>query len=516
MSTLRDLITLISGLSKKEKADFEQYASRQGGSKLYMRVYHVVERLISGVKPGGELPSEEVFATRIRLEVKGGSGNLTAHCNYLFGCILRSLRNVQNLIRKEEEIFQDINNAKILARRGLFEAAISSLENAYSTSILYEYQAMAIQALRALVYMEGQRDSKSYAAKIRARLINISELAELQTLESYYYRLHYRGFLLTRSRLPLHHDEVKSELAEIMGDPLLDDFTKANTFFSKVYFWQAKATLANMLGPMDEAMAASMNIIELWQHEDYKHFQEEHPRLYIIHLHNLVLYAINLGKFDTCEKYLDIMADVTCNNFDDEAEQFQNVLFSRQLLLLNTNRPLEAVKLVSGKLKDIEGRYDAKINTARLISLYYNTLVACFSLKDYAAAQEWSEKIYQIGKTEQRRDIQFINKVFQIIIRFELNELHYLDTEIKNTNQNLRDHGQMDALNGIFLLWLAKLVRNKQDEAQGSNEQVTNEKALFLEFKNALEGQKNSAENQQIMGLDEVLLWVTGRLKQLY
>ncbi len=513
MNTLHDLVSLIAGLTKKEKNDFEQFASRQGGTKLYMRVYHVIDRMVSNTKPESDLPGEELIANRLRLEVKGGSGNITAHCNYLFSCILRSLRNSQDSSRKEEKIMLELSNARILARRGLFEAAIASLEEAYATAVLFEYHALAIQGLRELVYLEGQRDSKSYASKIRERLLKIAELSALQTQEAAFFRLHYRSFLLTRSRLPLHHEDVKPELAEILGDPLLADPSKANTFFSKVYYWQAKASLANMEGAVEGSLAASMNIVTLWQDEAYRHFQEEHPRLYIIHLHNLVSYAINLRQFDVCEKHLNIMANVKCSNFDDEAEQFQNVLFSRQLLLLNTNRPKEAVDEVTEKLKEIEGRYDSKINTARLISLYYNTLVACFSLKDFAAAQLWSDKIHQIGKTEQRRDIQFVNKVFQIIIRFELGILHYLDTEIKNTGQNLRDHGQMDDLNKVFLLWLAKLVRNKQNKAQNAKAYAAAEKNLFRGFKTALEKQLEFKDKRHLMGLDEVLMWVTEKIK---
>lgn len=510
MSAIRDLTTLIFGLSKREKTEFEQYANRQGGDQRYMRVYRVLEKLVAGLKSADLLPEEEVLSKRLRLELK--EGNTAAYSSYLFKMILRSLRSAQESLRKEDEILQNINNSKILARRGLFQSAIDALEQALEDAILFEYHGLAIQALRELVYLEGQKDSKSYAENIKIKLERIIQLSEVQMVENNFFCINQKSFLLTRSRRPLTHNEVGSEHAEMKEHGLLVNGTPNHSFFSQVYFWQSKASLAHLEGNLDEAVTCSQEIVQLWQTNKYLHMQDEYPRLYIVHLHNFVTYAMVSGHFDAGEKQLDIMEKFPSSNFDDEAEKFQNVLFSRQLLLLNTNRFQEAVDVVQGKLKEIEGVYRSKINTARLISLYYNTLSACFVLKDYKAAQTWSDRIYKIGRTEQRRDIQFINKVFQIIIRFELNELHLLDNEIKNTTQNLRDHGQLDQTNSVILQWLAKLIKNKLDKSPATKNAAAQEQVIFSGFRDELLAEKKANANRQVIGLDEILMWLEGKV----
>jgi hypothetical protein len=510
MNSMRDLAMLIHGLSKREKTDFEKYATRQGGGRQYMKVYKVLDRIVTQAELVTEIPDEAMLTLRVRTEVK--AGNVTAYGNYLGKIILRSLRNSNEFARKEDEILQNIYNAKILARRVLFEAAILSMEEAYEMAIKYAYHSLAIQALRELVNLQGQRDSKFYAEKIRERLNKINELSELKLQESQYFCLHHRAFLLTRNRTPINREGVVTELDELKQHPLLSEIAESSPFFSQVYFWRAKASLAHMENQIETALECSKNIVALWHKEAYQHLQQEHPHLYIMHLHNLITFATGLKLFDQVEHYLNIMEQFPCPNFDDRAEQFQNVLFSRQLMLLNTNRLQEAINEVTGKLKDIEGQYGDKINTARLISIYYNTLVACFILGDFEGAQEWSLRIYNIGRSEQRRDIQFINKVFQIIIRFELGHLSHLDTEIKNTVQNLRDHGQLDKTNQIILQWLAKLVKNRQENVLFKEKIANNEKLLFSGFRDELLAEKANNSNRQIMGLDEVLMWLEKKM----
>lgn len=509
MNTIRELATLIFGLSKREKTDFEQYANRLGSDQRYMRVYRGIEKLILPLKNLSDIPEEDLLIKRLKPEAKGG--NLTAYSNYLFKSILRSLRSSQDLSRQEDEILYAVHHAKILARRGMFDAAINSLETAGKDALHYEYHNLGIQVLKELVYLEGQRDSKSYAHKIRDRLLEINRLSDIQKTENQYFTLHHRAFLLTRSKLPVRQDSDDLEFESLKKDSLLADISQAKTFFSKVYFWNAHASLAHLENDMEAAFSASRQIIALWQEPAYSHLQQEHPRLFIVHLHNLVSYAFALRKFEEGEKMLELMAQFPCSNFDDEAEKFQNVLFSRQLLFANTGRIRDAISEVSSKTDDIEGRYRSKINTARLISLYYNTLAACFVLNDYAAAQEWSDRIYKIGKTEQRRDIQFINKVFQIIIRLELGQLHFIDHEIKNTTQNLRDHGQLDELNAIILSWLGKIVKNRLDNPTQAGARQKKDAALFLDFKQALLEQKAQLANRQVIGLAEILIWLESK-----
>jgi hypothetical protein len=508
MNTIRDLSILIFGLSKREKTEFEQYANRQGSDQKYMQVYRVLDKMILTAKSADLIPDEEALAKRVRLELK--DGNTAAYSTYLFKMILRSLRSNNDSDKKEDDILQNINNAKILVRRGLFESAIDSLETALADANLYEYHALAVQALRELVYLEGQKDSKSYADNIKDRLEKIIQLSTRQALESNYFSMHHRAFLLSRSRRPVTHGEAEQEFAALRSHPMLSETSAGPTFFSQVYYWQAKASIANIEGKVEEALLCSKEIVLLWQSKKYEHLQEEHPRRYIIHLHNFVSFAIGCKHFEEAEEFLNTMELFPCTNFDDAAEKFQNVLMSRQLLLLNTDRYREAITAVSEKLKEIEGRYRDKINTARLIALYYNTLAACFVLKEYEAAQDWSDRIYKIGRTEQRRDIQFINKVFQIIIRFELGRLHLLDNEIKNTTQNLRDHGQLDQTNSVILHWLAKLIKNSLDNRDTKG--VETEKAIFTGFREALLAEKETNANRQVIGLEEVLMWVEGKV----
>lgn len=509
MNSLRDLAVLIFGLSTRESNEFKQYADRQSGDHQYVRVYKSLKRILDSIKSVSDIPEESILFRRVRLEVK--TGNISAYSTYLFKSILKCLSSTPGTQNHEENIQQAIRSSKLLARRGLFESAIALLEEASAEALNYEYYLLAIQAQKELVYLEGQRDSKWYGNLIKERLKKIELLSGWVNQENLYFTLHHRAFLLTRNKRLISDTPDLEELEALKKHVSLTHISHAPTFFSQVYFWQAKASVANMEVKLEEAYAASKQIVSLWQSEKYAHLQEEYPRLYIIHLHNLVSFAITNRDFDAAELLLKIMADFPCTDFDDEAEKFQNLLFSRQLLLLNTNRTMEAIEEVARQLGLIEGIYRSKINTARLISLYFNTLSACFLLHQFGNAQIWSDRIYQIGKTEQRRDIQFMNKVFQIIIRFELNNFHLLDREIKNTAQNLRDNGQYDEWSATILNFLGKLVKSKTSH---KTVKANQEKDLFIKFSHALDQHVEKLNSRPVLGLNEIMVWVMYRCGQ--
>ncbi|HRI59557.1 MAG TPA: hypothetical protein PK228_07530, partial [Saprospiraceae bacterium] len=513
MITTDKLYKLISTLQSAEKRYFKLLVARQeGSSQQYMHLFQLMESSIVRDIHDDPVFTLDEAALIVRMKRKGVPENQFHVIRYqLAQMLFKALRLMQEENNKEDSIKLLLKNAGLLERRGLFDWADEMAEEALDTAQQYEYHALAIEALCRLVYLRSQRDTQRYAEKLKDNLQDIETTAQHLISENRLFSLSYQALALFRTTKGIKQDTMEPEIERLLHHPLLSDPATADTFLSKLYYHHTQATLAYLRKGHREAMPLFARVVELWENDIYRHFQEERPRQFIVHLANYLNFCIIEGDFATYDLHIKSLENFKPSNFDDEAEVFQNKFFLQQLYYLNQGLPEEARKLIPHIEKGLK-KYDFKINKSRLFSIRYHIILTFFALGEYEKALGNCETLQKYGKSEQRRDVQLFTNILRNIAHLELENFEALERFILMARNNLNPDIPSPDFERIVLIYLSKLAElylNNQTAARLWQKVM---KPVLEEFQKALEEFAASRPPKIPLGYEETLIWVKSKV----
>lgn len=485
-----------------------QVARQEGNAQQYMHLFQLMEGSIAR-----DAHQEPVFtldeeALIVRMKRKGVQEHQFHVIRYqLAQMLFKSLRLMQEETNQEDAIRVLLKNAEVLGRRGLFDWAEDTAEEAYTTALKYEYHSLAMEALQLLVYFRNQGDTRHYAEKLQENLQDIEAEAALLEEEHRLFALSYRALTLFRTA----RGPKPEELAALNALLLLENPGESQTFLSKMYFHHAHATLAYLRLGFRAALPLFARVVELWESEQYCHIKVERPRQYIVHLSNYLNFCIMAGDFDTCEQHLNALEQLRPANSDDEAEIFQNLFFLRQLLLLNRGQPEEAAKLVPAIEKGLK-KYAFKINKSRLFSIRYHIILTFFALGQYEKTLIHCDILLQYGKSEQRRDVQLFCNILRNISYLELGHFDALERFVVTVRNNLKKNAGSPDFERIALTHLAILAECYLESHASSRLWQTVMKPKLVDFLTALEEYAASKPPRIPLGFEETVIWVKSKI----
>ncbi|MBP6812790.1 MAG: hypothetical protein KA138_14780 [Saprospiraceae bacterium] len=500
MLKLEDLIFLIRNLTTAEKHHFTRNTPLDA---RYRKLYDMLSQHAT------EDEHQKTLITNKARRAMKTNGALSTAQNFLGKALLRSLRiqkgDTDNRdLSKEDLIKALIQESKLLLQHGIFDTAISRCKEAIELGTSYEYPALVCEALRHLIYLSGQQDSKQYRLEMEQYLKQLDYFSQLQKNEYDYFILQYRALLLFRRSRSAHSPEVQTEVSELLKNPLLKNLPAEATFLSKAHFYNAHAALCAVSGDRKMAKAHHFSALQLWANSHYEIFKTERPRLFIVHLANYLTYCNTLYSFDNFEEYYEQLEAAPTPTFDDQAEAFQNRIFIKQQYHLNKDE-LEIAADLIGEIETGLAKYQAKVNKSRELTLRYNHIVTLFALEKYQDALNYVKDLSERGKTEHRTDIQFFIKVFRILIHYELNDKADLDTMVKSTKIIFDYNKQLFDYDRIVLANLAKVVKLKLFGLP--NEKTADEiRNSFTAFRDSL--LEFAQRSPKPIGFTELLLWV--------
>jgi hypothetical protein len=504
MSATKDLFQLVSSLSSAEKRAFKVMSARQEGEKQYLHLFDELEKMATAQPPIE--PDEEILKTRLKRKgVKEGQFHVVR--NYLLQLIFKTLRIGQDEDSREDALKITLQEAKVLERRGLFESAIGKLETALAESKKYAYHALTTEILQRLVYLQGQRDLRQYALTIQNYLNDIEQTAQKQQAEAEAFSLHYRSFILYRTKKGTPIATFEVEMRAVYAQ--LGDAPKAHTLWAQVYFHHAQAALAELRGDPDEAFRRHGQVLKVW--EEYPDIRQERLRQFVVHTANYLNFCIARREFDRFEEHFKVLKNVETKIFDDEAEVFQNRVFLEQFYYLN-RAELEKARDLVPEIESGLQKYRHKINKSRELALRYHSIVAHFALEEYQQALEHCLELMSLGKSEHRVDVQSFAKILQLIIHFELRDHQYLDGRVASAMRNLENREAPLDFERVVLKNLLKLIKIEAKPPMSQAQTRAEQAAVYADFGGELSQVKAANNGQPQIGLEEVELWVKSKI----
>ena len=424
MATLTSVKQLIQSLSKAEKRSFKLFSSLLEGEKDYMKLYDI----LADPKTTSESAADSY-------KLMCSASEIDATCNYLYIIIIKSLKVLNQKIEIDDQLLSDIQEVRILFRKGLSEQGFRLLEKLRKTAMEYEKFAYALIIDKMLLHYQTRFQFKglteSELIKIQNRLRkNISYELNLADHSALYELLYHRYLIdgVTRSQKEKEklNDLVVSEM-NIAGNPRYQSFElkKNHLLFQSVYFMMT-GDHKSSLGTYYELSILFEENMQLWNNPPISYIN--HIRGILNNLHATGQYSemdFFIGKLKKLEKdnrLISIRQSIYCA----ELKMFmglKNYASAFNIIESNTEFTVKAIQLTS-------------IDRAEVI--FYTSICYIIQKQFHKAANILSNVIHleNLENDQLRRELRLIN----LIVHFHLHDYNYLLSEIRSLERELKQN----------------------------------------------------------------------------
>lgn len=473
-------------MSKSEKRYFVLDAKKSGRSdSRYLALFDAV----NNQEEYDEEPLKKKFAA-----------NLSSDKAYLYEAILRSMRDYRSQSSKAAQVKERLMDARYLYERGLYDQ---------STERIAEAKAMAAELEDQFTLLEINREEQVSLFDRRARV----QLEHIETLneerertlkaideELKYLDLYYRLLLeLYRDFNPNDENRVETMKKQLPLE-LLNSENKPSSLQAMRRYLQCNMVYYNILGDMDNVYAYSRKAVEWW--EELPMIKEEEFHRYINEIANLVncCYKLEDKKNEAQEWYERLKNEKSSGNLHNQKVIFRYISLSKLLYHLNKNEFSDANKLLP---EIIEGMN--KFGLKKNIVLAGNIVTVYFLVGDFHNCIKWVDHIVKTMKTSGRLDIHRIIRIYKIISFYELDKYEQLDLEIRSAfrfykaNENSQESIEETVLN----VYLKPIF----------NAPVNEFKSSVRTLRQYLSELKQQPNTENLLGLDELMIWANTKLK---
>lgn len=497
-----DLYLLIKSLTKAEKRHFKLQTALQKGQKSYLILFEAIDSLIGSASENGHDSFYDEMYLKKKLGGEISTNQLHVTKNYLFGLILKSLRSLQEKINTDEQITLLITEAKILERRGMYAQTLKKLASAKNLALKFEKHLALVEILQFETFLCTKQKIVDVESEIDHLHNGILHHSELLNAEIQFNFLKSKITALYRKSVRARDDESRQKIEQLKESHLFKMDISTLSFLSKVAFHYSKALLSLMGGDLQSTLTHYKEMYNVWV--GYPHFKNEYPSAYIIYTSNYLIGCHMVQDYSLFPKLLKELKNVPTMTFDDEAEAFQNIYFLEQLYFMN-----HAMFSIKGDVykegeilaQSIEAgleKYAARIVKSRQLAFCHNISIMFFALGKYDHSLYWLNKIQNTVKTDQRKDIQIVTKLLQLVIFLEMGQHIYLENAFKAFGYHIKKDNKTADFEGKVTHYLRQLAAHKKDK-----------KTIFLNFKQEL-AMFESAKNP---GFEELSIWVESKLQ---
>jgi tetratricopeptide (TPR) repeat protein len=425
------LYDLVKSLTSAERRYFKLYInSKDATSSKYERLFDAIaasdgfdeEKLVQAVY--GKEPSE----TRKYSELK----------SYLYDLVIRSLQSFDEKTSVDYRLKNQLLGVRALFKRSHFEDCKTILAKVKKTATEYEDFKTLVEVLdweKKIAYTQndftflGQEMQRIMSEEQRC----LDKLSNISAYRSIFFEI------LVKIRKDVSRSQAQREnFAALMDNPLMQDESMASSFIAKVLFYRIQ-TIYNFSASNFEAFyESSTNLIHLLEHN--KLMQEEDVSEYIAALSNHIVSCGRLGKIEEVRQTLDKLINVKPISEDDEAKINRQYYMNKFRLCISIGEFEEGAMELKRHLK-IAGKYDKEQFVKSTFYLQYFCIY--FGNCNFDDALNSLNNWLKLSENEERKDLQSLARILNLIIHYELGNTMLLDSLLRSTYRYLNKSNRL-------------------------------------------------------------------------
>jgi hypothetical protein len=149
--------------------------------------------------------------------------------------------------------------------------------------------------------------------------------------------------------------------------------------------------------------------------------------------------------------------------------------------------------------------YEEKINKEKQLLFTYNIAYASFGTKDYRTALRYINDVLNDNEKQLRQDIYSFARIFNLIIHFELQNLDFLEYDLKSAARYLNKHAKDYQVEKLFIAHIKLLAREEEPDAQ---------RAIFVKFDEKLKELLKIERENVILEYFDILAWTDSKINE--
>lgn len=494
-TTTEGLNKLILSLSKAEKRSFKLFAKRNTSNHPEELKFLV---LFDFLEKSPDASDEEIIKKNPQIK-KVQLANLKAH---LYRQLLTSIRlNSSNKIL-EFEVNEHIENAELLYMRGLYLQSLKLLEKAKSLAVRLDNSIQNLLIIEKIKFIESQYVTRSIDARadeLSAESLEIEErvngLVSLSNLSLQLYSLYLKvGFVRDEKDFMFVRDFFQSKLPDVDHKKL--------SFTEKFHLYSAYFRYYYIQQDFLMCFKYAQKTVDLFKENEFQ--AEQNKELFFKSIHNLILVLFYLRNYKRMKVVFDYFEQLKPSEKESENIQLlhQQYTYTNLLNLLFLQGEYSRGLCCIGEITNFLAAAETKIDTHRIIVLYYKIGCLYFGTGDFKKAIYYLNQVLALKNQSLREDILSFAHILILIAHYELGNDMLVEYQLKSVYRYLSKTGDLQGVQREVLNYIRNVPKLLPSEVTKSFKQLLSRLKKLSESK---------FEQRPFMYLD-IIAWLESKI----
>lgn len=488
------LFQLIKSLTGSEKRYFKIFVNpTKDKHNKYIQLFDLIDNQ--------SIFEEEKLIKKIYGKEKIESRKYSELKAYLYDLILKSLQGFDEKTSIDYRLKGMLLSVRALFKRSHYNDCIELLHKAKKLAIKHEQHAIILEILSWEKKIGYARSDMEFIGKNLSRIMEEEERYQekLNNLNSY--RNIFLKLLVALRKDVIRRGKIKEKVNELMDDPILLNEDQARSNLAKVLFHRIYAFYHYANSDIQKYYSTNKYLLELM--ESIPHYLKEDLSEYISVIGNYSVSCANLGKFDEVEQVLNKLDSLRPITRDNQLH-IHRLFYTYSLKLCLTKGDFEkgvtAIESIPKKVL-LEDRF-----VFENASFYFNCFCLYFGRENYSESLTYLNKWLGIPRKGERKDLQSLAKVLNLIIHYEMNNQMLIDSIIRSNTRYLSKQEGTFQFERILIAFFSKV--NKMPP---SNTVLIE---AFKQLKEELLKDLKAVEEKRLLGVFDIISWIDSKVTQ--
>ncbi|RMG81065.1 MAG: hypothetical protein D6714_13595 [Bacteroidetes bacterium] len=486
------LFDLIKSLSGSEKRYFKIFANTRAGRQpnKYIQLFDAIDQqeVFDDADLKAQIYGNTAVESRKYSELKA----------YLYELILKSLQSFDEKTSVDFRLKNLLQNVRVLFKRSHFEDCKSLLKKAKALALRYEQFNAVLEVLNWEKVLASAETDISFLDRELPR-INEEEEWCLQRLQniSEYRNIFFKLLLHIRKDVSRRKEQL-DQLKTIIDHPLLENYEQARSHTAQVLFYRIFSVYYFSISDSVRFYETSKTLIHLLESKAY--ILREDVSEYISVLNNHVVSCGRMGKIRELEETLEKFLKIKPVTLDDELKIIRQYYMGKFRLCINSGNFIEGHKALV-QFKEKTRKFDQSFFQSNTFYLQHFTIY--FGIGDYTNALHTLNEWLGIPKNVERKDLQSLSRILNLIIHYELGNQMLLESLLRSTHRFLSKEKRLFEFEKKFLSALRDALKPRPKKEV---------KKIFETLKKDFED--SSAFIPEIFGMFDMVAWLESKIRE--
>ena len=490
------LFQLVHSLEKAEKRNFKLYIKRSSSNEdlKIIELFDALDKL--------DEYDEAVLLKKLTSIKKPQLSNTKVH---LYKQLLASLRLLKSTDSIDMQLNEQLDYARILYNKGLYQQSLKILEKAKETAkehYKYNFLTQVIsweKKIETLHITRSMQDKGTILANEAVEVnIRVDMVARMSNLALQLY-----SFYIKNGHARNEKDEIG--VTVFFNKNMPENASMQTGFYERLYLYQSYCWYAFI----------RQDFLMYYRYaQKWNNIFNEQPLMikvetgyYIKGLHNLLNAHFDLRNFKgfeiTLKEFKEFAATPLANHHDNHRIQtfiyISSATINQHFMLGTFAEGLKMVPELEAKLKE----YDLYLDNHRILVFNYKIANLYFGSGNYDVAIDYLQKIIN-DNIDLRIDLQCYSRLLHLMAHYELGNFEIIDSLVKSVYRYMAKMGNLTVVEEIMF----KFLRNSFLQPRSK---IKQELENFLHSIKKLE--KNRFQTRTFAYLD-IISWVESKVYQ--